>query len=182
MLLKEKCQPNYSLLSFSRVYVGIPSGGIITTSNDMARYITFHLNNGRVGNRQIISEEVMMWLRQSSSPIDAMQFRSIDSSMVAGAYAMGPGFQLGAFDGKCSKSIEITSDLRFASLGWQFMSHTGQWVSFMSELRLYPDLGFGTFSVNNGPSHIGNVPYNHRFLHNSIFAIVNGSSSFKFSK
>lgn len=42
--------------SFSRVFVGAPSGGIITTSNDMAKYIDFHLNNGKVGDKQIISE------------------------------------------------------------------------------------------------------------------------------
>lgn len=41
----------------------------------------------------------MMWLRQASAPLDFMQFKSINSSMVAGAYAMGPGFQLNVFDG-----------------------------------------------------------------------------------
>lgn len=41
----------------------------------------------------------MRWLRQPSAPLDAMQFKSVNSSMVAGAYAMGPGFQLGVFDG-----------------------------------------------------------------------------------
>lgn len=62
----------------------------------------------------------------------------------------------------------------FLWTGWEFLGHNGQWVTFMSELRIYPELGFGTFSVNNGPTHIGNVPYNHRYLHNSIFAIING--------
>lgn len=47
-----------------------------------------------------------MWLRQPAIPIDAMQFRSVNSSIVAGAYAMGTGFQLGAFDGKQSGTAD----------------------------------------------------------------------------
>lgn len=57
------------------------------------------------------------------------------------------------------------------------MSHTGQWVTFQSEIRVYPRLGFGTFTINNGPIHLSNSPYDHFFLQNSIFAIVNGSNS-----
>ncbi|KAJ6636545.1 Protein flp [Pseudolycoriella hygida] len=153
---------NSSLIN--RVFVGAPSGGIITTSIDMAKYISFHLNNGRVGSRQVIPEESMMWLRQPAAPIDAIQFKTVNSSNVAGSYAMGTGFQLGIFD------------------GWQFLSHNGQWTTFMSELRIYPALGFGTFSISNGPKHIGGVPYSHRFLHDSIFAIINGMSSRMSSK
>lgn len=41
-----------------------------------------------------------MWMRQPATPLDLIQFRSVNSSMVAGSYAMGSGFQLGVFDGK----------------------------------------------------------------------------------
>lgn len=41
----------------------------------------------------------MMWMRQSAAPLDFMQFRTGNSTMVAGAYAMSSGFQLGVFDG-----------------------------------------------------------------------------------
>ncbi|XP_037039464.1 uncharacterized protein LOC119076674 [Bradysia coprophila] len=150
-------QLNSALIN--RVFVGAPSGGIITTANDMAKYMTFHLNNGRVGDRQIVSQEALLWMRQPAAPLDFMQFRSVNSSMVAGSYAMGSGVQLGVFD------------------GWEFVSHTGQWVTFQSELRIYPRLGFATFSVNNGPIHLSNSRYDHFFLQNSFFAIVNGLSS-----
>ncbi len=49
----------------------------------------------------------MMWLREPAAPINAMQFRSVNSSMVAGVYAMGTGFQLGVFDGTRNFSHEI---------------------------------------------------------------------------
>jgi len=100
----------------------------------------------------------MSWLRQSAAPLDFMQFKTVNSSMVAGSFATGTGFQLAVFD------------------GWAYLLHTGQWTSFMSQLRIYPELGFGTFSINNGPKHIGNVPYSHSYVHDSIFAIVNGLS------
>lgn len=47
-------------------------------------------------------------------------------------------------------------------------------MSFSSQIRIYPELGFGTFSVNNGPSNITDVSHIHYLLHNSIFAIING--------
>lgn len=45
-----------------------------------------------------------MWMRQPAAPLDFMAFKSINSSIVAGSYAMGSGFQLSVFDGE-SQSI-----------------------------------------------------------------------------
>ncbi|XP_037024097.1 uncharacterized protein LOC119065995 [Bradysia coprophila] len=141
------------------VFVDAPAGAIITTANDMAKYIKFHLNDGRVGDKQVVSQEALLWMRQPAAAFDSMQFRSVNSSLVAGWYAIGSGVQLGVFD------------------GWEFMSHTGLWATFESEMRIYPRLGFGTFSISNGPIELSNRCYNHSFLQNSLFAIVNGLSS-----
>lgn len=120
----------------------------------------------------------MMWLRQPAGHLNSMQFKSINSSIVAGIYAMGTGFQLGVYDGIRQPLCNKQNNCSYFDLivGWEYLGHPGQWTTFMSELRIYPQLGLGTFSVNNGPSHIGNAPYNHRFLQNSIFSIVNGRS------
>jgi len=32
------------------------AGGIISDANDVAKYALFHLNSGRVGNKQVIPE------------------------------------------------------------------------------------------------------------------------------
>lgn len=40
-----------------------------------------------------------MWMRQAAAPLDFMEFKSVNSSIVAGSYAMGSGFQLSVFDG-----------------------------------------------------------------------------------
>ncbi|KAG4072576.1 hypothetical protein HA402_004665 [Bradysia odoriphaga] len=140
-------------------FVDAPAGAIITTANDMAKYIKFHLENGRVGDKQVVSQEALLWMRQPAAAFDYMLFRSVNSSLVAGLYATGSGAQLGVFD------------------GWEFMSHTGLWATFESEMRIYPRLGFGTFSVSNGPIELSNIRYNHSFIQNSLFAIVNGLSS-----
>jgi len=34
----------------------VAAGGIISDVNDMAKYALFHLNSGRVGNKQVIPE------------------------------------------------------------------------------------------------------------------------------
>jgi len=37
----------------------IAAGGILSDANDMAKYALFHLNSGRVGDKQVISEVVL---------------------------------------------------------------------------------------------------------------------------
>ncbi|XP_037024099.1 uncharacterized protein LOC119065996 isoform X2 [Bradysia coprophila] len=150
-------QLNSALINM--IFVGAPAGAVITTANDMAKYIKFHLKSGRVGDKQVVSQEALLWMRQPAAAFDSMQFRSVNSSMVAGEYAIGSGVYLGVFD------------------GWEFMSHDGLWATFESEMRIYPRLGFGTFSINNGPVDLSNSRYDHSFLQNSLFAIVNGLSS-----
>jgi len=39
-----------------RIHVGIPAGGIITTAEDMAKYLSFQLNLGKVGDTQVVPE------------------------------------------------------------------------------------------------------------------------------
>jgi len=38
------------------------AGGILSDANDMAKYALFHLNSGRVGQKQVISEVIAGWL------------------------------------------------------------------------------------------------------------------------
>lgn len=38
----------------SRVHTALGAGGILSSSNDMAKYMNFHLNLGRVGDIQIV--------------------------------------------------------------------------------------------------------------------------------
>jgi CubicO group peptidase (beta-lactamase class C family) len=44
----------------------IPSGGVYTSAKDMAAYALFHLNRGRVGDRQLLAKE--LWQEMHSFP------------------------------------------------------------------------------------------------------------------
>lgn len=44
----------FDIFQIRKIHFGVGTGGILSTSNDMARYMNFHLNYGRVGDRQIV--------------------------------------------------------------------------------------------------------------------------------
>lgn len=45
------------LNNFSRrIVVSLPAGGMWSTPNDMAEYMKFHLNKGKVNGKQLIPE------------------------------------------------------------------------------------------------------------------------------
>jgi len=44
-----------TFLKFRRIGDGLGAGGILSTANDMAKYGAFHLNKGKVGDRQVVS-------------------------------------------------------------------------------------------------------------------------------
>lgn len=98
----------------------------------------------------------MKWMRQSAYSLDGMTFKTPESNLVQGVYALGTGFQLGAVN------------------GYAYMAHSGQFTPFMCEMRVYPEIGLGTFSVNNGPVNLYPSPFGHPFLHEEIVRIVTG--------
>lgn len=55
-ILRNGTLVEFDILQVRRIHFAVGTGGILSTSNDMARYMNFHLNYGRVGDRQIVPE------------------------------------------------------------------------------------------------------------------------------
>ena len=41
-----------------------PAGGLYTTANEMAKWLQFQIDKGKVGSRQVVSEESMQWIHR----------------------------------------------------------------------------------------------------------------------
>lgn len=44
----------FDIFQVRKVHMGLGAGGLLSSANDMTKYMDFHLNQGRVGNRQIV--------------------------------------------------------------------------------------------------------------------------------
>ena len=50
-------------------HIAVPSGGVISTAGDMAKWLRFQLNEGRVGRRRLIDRDVFQVMHTPHTPI-----------------------------------------------------------------------------------------------------------------
>lgn len=53
-VLKYDVLVEYDIFQVRKVHMSLGAGGILSSANDMAKYMDFHLNKGRIGDRQIV--------------------------------------------------------------------------------------------------------------------------------
>lgn len=53
-ILKNDTLVQFDIFQIRKVHLALASGGLLSTPNDMAKYMNFHLNKGRVDDRQIV--------------------------------------------------------------------------------------------------------------------------------
>ncbi|XP_061197400.1 uncharacterized protein LOC133205576 [Saccostrea echinata] len=123
---------------FSRRWGGLcGSGCVLSTSDDMAKWMLFHLGSGesRSGKRLLSKSRLSMMhspqLRVSSSSISKYFTRpTIPVTLSEDSYAMG--WKNGYYR------------------GYKILSHTGSTFGYRAKLTLYPDMQLGVFSVMTG--------------------------------
>jgi hypothetical protein len=148
----------YNMELLKRVTIAPGSGGILSNANDMLKYLKFHLNKGKVGNRQVVSEEAMSWLSKSAIQVPFDGWKTNVENSARGNFGYGLGLSIGTYD------------------GWERVSHGGYIPPFLSQLTLFPALNIGIFTTSNGP---GALPQGSEMnlLHAQIFDILNGKSN-----
>ena len=105
-----------------------PAGSIMSTVNDMCKWIQFHLNNGKVGDKQLISEENMKELHKPNMLMDApllMACPEIDFP------AYGMGWFVETFRGHV------------------MVEHGGNINGFSALVTMVPDLNLGVVCLVN---------------------------------
>ncbi|XP_021961760.2 uncharacterized protein LOC110857479 [Folsomia candida] len=108
-------------------------GGLLTTAIDITKYMQLHLNKGRLGDRQIVPEEVMAWITvPSSSSYSGITKTEEDPDVLDISVAYGLCMYLGIQD------------------GWRRIGHGGNLPPFQTHLFMYPDLGIGIYATISG--------------------------------
>jgi CubicO group peptidase (beta-lactamase class C family) len=139
----------------------LTAGALLTTPEDMVRYLNLHLNKGRIGDRQIISEKIMPWLYKNSNPMSTgnqLLGKKKDGDLVEGYYGYAFGYMLGLHD------------------GYATVTHGGFYPPYNSRMTLIPELNIGIFTVSNGPGPTGmETGFTQEKLHARIYDILRGS-------
>lgn len=101
----------------------IPSGGMYSTANDMARYVLFHLRNGRVDTTQVLEQALLTDMCAIPRP---------ERGQTLG-YGLGIGI----------------SDLG----GEVLLTHGGGGFGFLSDMMWLPESGMGVVVLTNSVDH-----------------------------
>jgi len=96
-----------------------PAGSLSTTATDMARFMRVHLNEGRLGDAQLLA------------PDTAREMQRTHYRVAPGQPGMAHGF--------------IESEIA----GYRAIGHGGGTVHFVSDLQLIPELELGVFISTN---------------------------------
>ena len=97
----------------------IPSGGAFTSANDMARYLQFHINRGRVAGQTILVPQLI-----------ELMYKSHFQASEANNYGLGLYINKGRF-------------------GAQKLRHNGGGFGYYSQMVWYPDLKIGVAWLSN---------------------------------
>jgi CubicO group peptidase (beta-lactamase class C family) len=108
----------------------MPSGGMYTSASDMARYLKFYMNLGKVnpgqaGETQVLSEDLVKNMYEGQFPASADQ-----------RYGLGLGYL---------RMQDATSTLQ--------IGHGGGGFGFISDMVWYPQIKFGVVWLSNSSEH-----------------------------
>jgi CubicO group peptidase (beta-lactamase class C family) len=101
----------------------IPAGGLYTSTRDMARYIQFHVNHGKLDGGRLLSDDLLQELYSVQFPEKYQR----------------TGFGFGLIRQVTSSTYNIY--------------HGGAGFGFSSGLIMYPELGFGVVFLTNSFGH-----------------------------
>ncbi|XP_052793649.1 protein flp-like [Mya arenaria] len=108
-----------------------PAGAIISTADDMAKWMMFHLNEGRDEDGRQIADLQPTYEGEMVLPMPSEWLPGLPYSEVSVSYNMGW--------------------MTHAYRGYRRVGHTGGVHSFQSQCYLFPDKKTGLFLVMNGP-------------------------------
>jgi CubicO group peptidase (beta-lactamase class C family) len=110
-----------------------PAGGIISTMEDLVKWITFRLNNGAHKGAQLISQESIKEIRKIRIPTSFANMGLSTSIIYPGEGLMGTGF----------------GQYTFMHHGDKVIVHNGGWMNSVIEIVPQKNLGVGVFSNAN---------------------------------
>lgn len=120
-----------------------PSGAILSTANDMARWLKFHLSMGKTeSGQQLLNKELLQEAHQVTTPITSYTL----IKPLFPVTHMFIGYNYGLY----------TQEYR----GYRIVGHEGSVGGFQTLIWTFPDANVGFFGSVNGPGR-GTPPVNH---------------------
>ncbi len=101
----------------------IPSGGLYTNARELARYVQFHLNGGKVNGTQLINDQLLRQMYQIPSPFPGQ----------TDGYGLGLAIR--------------------RNHGTMCLDHGGGGFGFLSKMTWYPEFGLGIVMLTNSSEH-----------------------------
>ena len=134
-----------------------PAGSIVSTVNDMLKWVQFNLNNGKVGDKQLISEENMKEIHTPQMLMDPLLIPLPETDF----YSYGMGW--------------FTETFR----GHRLVEHGGNITGFSALVSLVPDQNLGTVILvnNNGARNTYSSSYH---VIDQFLGITDGNWSERF--
>jgi CubicO group peptidase (beta-lactamase class C family) len=118
---------------FNKVSLEIPmvgAGGVYTSADELAKFIQFHLNQGKVNDRSVLDEKLV-------------------KSMSRASYGLCIAVNILA-DGKLNNPFSNEPDI---SDGAYMLNHGGGGFGFLTFMGWLPEYGFGLLVLTNSTNH-----------------------------
>lgn len=119
---------------FNRVPLEIPmigAGGVYTSAEELAKFIRFHLNFGKVNGRSILDEKFV-------------------KSMSRASYGLCIGVNLFA---NGTMNNPSSTDPNVVNNGAYLLGHGGGGFGFLTNMGWFPEYGFGILVLTNSTNH-----------------------------
>jgi len=121
-------------------------GGLITSAEDFARYIAFHLSAWPPRDDPDTGPVRRATVREMLVPVELIGVNTLNKTLVGEPNPNAIGYGFGLISGVDTKGVA-------------FSRHSGGLPGFGSEYRFFPDYGFGVFSFAN-VTYAGTAPAN----------------------
>lgn len=102
----------------------IPCGGCYSSASDMAKFIRFHLNEGKVGAKQLIDRDLLSEMTRHPHPVESSVFY----------------YTLGLFKGNWFAAKPFKHD---------YFHHSGGGLGFRANMKWFPEYGIGVTVLTN---------------------------------
>lgn len=116
-----------------------PAGSIDASAADMAKYLRFHLDRGKVGDEQLLSEASWRAMQSPQMVITGPLLERLKDGPEVGAYSYGLGLMVGSYRGRTH------------------VRHGGGIDGFISAMEWLPNEEIGVIALSNSSAN-GTVP------------------------
>ncbi|UCC30560.1 MAG: serine hydrolase [Phycisphaerales bacterium] len=122
----EKKRGEVATVPYPVMAAAAPSGGIISSAEEMVEWLRLYLNQGRIGNRQLVSAVVLKEMHTPQMPI-----RYVPKNALGPIEAYGLGWMIRPYRG-------------------HYLVHHGGWIDgFVSWVTMMPDDNIGVVVLSN---------------------------------